>query len=603
MTVKWYFPPTGGGDDSGFRHEGIEYYTGAPYKGLTREIIQNSLDASTGGRVTVEFDVVSIPRSDFPGADDLLKIMKQCLKESSGKVRDRTFFESAVQELQKHEISCLKIRDQGTTGLRGDYKGREGEWHALTKGRGVSEKGNATAGGSFGIGKSAPFAVSSLRTVFYATRYKNNGNLVKRAQGKSILKSHGAGPAQGTGFYGVVDKCRPIESNIPDMLKLKKQGSLVFITGFRAEPRWQYKITATVLSNFFYAIDQNNLEVLIQDDDGNIIDIDKNTLDDRFDEIREMKIDEESDQAVKNSHYYYRAIKKAAGQGIKESKRPQLGHCKMWILKEEGLPKKVALLRKTGMLITDDQKGLKRWGTAHSDFAGVFLCDNNQGNEILREMETPTHDAFEPERAIPDPDDRQTCKKALKDLVKWVKQCVDELVKQEDTEVSQIDELADFFPDRDDKESIPGDEGEKDIEGKLIYRPKSLPTPKPQPSPIPPNPRPIPSEQQVKIKNVRVVPNTADDRKKAVYFTPMQNGKIKVALSYMGDDGNGEKIPVVKVDEVNDDEINDGMISVNAEQGMRICLNVTLRHAVRDSIKVRVFQNKKESVGDETVAE
>ena len=64
---------------------------------------------------------------------------------------------------------------------------------------GASDK-SGTAGGSFGIGKFAPFACSDFRTVFYSTLDKDG---VKAYQGVSRLTSFRTASGmvtQGTGF-------------------------------------------------------------------------------------------------------------------------------------------------------------------------------------------------------------------------------------------------------------------------------------------------------------------------------------------------------------------------------------------------------------------
>ena len=292
----------------------------------------------------------------------------------------------------------------------------------------------------------------------------------------------------------------------------------------------------------------------------------------------------------------------------------------------EGLPKQVALLRKTGMLITDNQPGLKRW-TGRVDFAGVFMCDSDKGNRLLRMMENPQHNVFEPERA--DYGQRDECKRALKELVKWVRKCVDELAKPEETEVTQIDELSEFFPDIAPAETIAGDEGERDIEGRPLYSPKPLKRAKPKATIMEEDEGDeggadesdgngngdSPSDgsghgsgvggtgsrssaQPVDLKNVRVVSSSPDGKNKTVYFTPMQNGAIEISLAIMGDDGRAEKISVTK-----ENGISDGILSVNARRGERVSLKVILEDPVTDSIVVCAFQKKEGDSIDETVAE
>ena len=617
MSIGWYFPSSGGGTRHGFNDAGIETFAGAPYDGLAREIIQNSLDAAVTGEsksmVTVEFDHVKIAREDFPGADALLEVMKKCLRESKTNIKAEAFFKNSIKELQKPEISCLKISDSGTTGLRGDYRKDSGQWLAITKGSGISEKLDPTAGGSYGIGKNAPFVVSSLRTVFYSTFYREAGDLVYRMQGKSILMSHSAddgGYTQGTGFYGKTSGCMPIESDIPKFLCPTEQGCVVLIPGFVAEKQWQHKIVATVVSNFFCAIDQKKLVVIIQDEKETIALIDKDTLEECFQKVVDLKITPEK---VENSQHYYHAMKE---ESPRDAELPQLGHCKMWVRVGEGLPKRVALLRKTGMLITDDQSGIKQW-RGRMDFVGVFMCDSDKGNSLLRDMENPEHNAFQPDRAISD--QRKNAKKALDELVRWVRESVDALAKPEETESTQLDELSEFFPDLDTPETIPGDEGEKNIEGKSVYFPKPL---KKRKSPDDNGSDDEGDEggagddgngttdapgdgsgegsgtggtgthssrQTVKIEKVRVVSNDVDDKKKTVHFTAVENGNIKITLSIMGDDGGTESISATGIGSV---------ISVTKKE--RISLEVTLDDPVTDSIVVRAYSEKQKSTGDET---
>ena len=615
MSIGWRFSSSDDGIFDGFNDAGIETFTGARYDGLAREIIQNSLDATMDeSKVTVEFDFVKIARKDFLGADELLKAMKQCKKECKDE-KGKVFFENAVQVMQKPRIPCLKISDSGTTGLRGNYRKREGQWYAITKTRGISEKGdNTTAGGSFGIGKNAPFAVSSLRTVFYSTLYENDSTNIFRAQGISILMSHeidGGEYTRATGFYGKTDGCLPIEgSDIPDILRPHKQGCVVFIPGFVTESKWWQKIMATVVSNFFCAITQGKLDVLIQNESEDVEVIDQESLDECFQKIiNDPEIDHEK---VKNSYDYYQAMSKSGT--CKEAELSHLGHCQMWVSAQEGLPKRVALLRKTGMLITDDQAGLKRWA-GRSDFVGVFMCDSDKGNSLLRDMENPQHNAFEPERAIPN--QRKKCKNALDELVKWVRKNVDKLAKPEKTEVTSVDELSDFFPDINPKETISGDDGERDIEGSPIYSPKPLKRTKPkaeslededgddggssedegdgggsdQPGGGPGHGEGTGgtgargSKPTVGLENVRIVVDAIDPKKRRVYFTPMKSGKIDITLAIMGDDGNTENVSF-------DDASSDNYISVDVKAGERRSIDVTLKDIMNDSVAVKATEKE-----------
>jgi len=343
--------------------------------------------------------------------------------------------------------------------------------------------------------------------------------------------------------------------------------------------------------------------------------LEKANQEDWYEKIKECSTHPDK---VNNSHQYYQTMKEQ--DAPRESELKYLGHCKMWVRIGEGLPKQVALLRKTGMLITDDQKGLKRWA-GRMDFAGVFLCDSDQGNKLLRDMENPEHNAFQPDRAITE-EHKNKCRKALNELVSWVRKSVDELAKPQETDGTQIDELNEFFPDIDPPETIPGDEGERDIEGRPIYSPKPLKRQKQKSDTwedqededgganeirdgnIDNSNTPSDGSgegdgaggtgtkkftQSVEIQNARVVSCATDDTKKTVYFNPMKSGKIDIVLDIIGDDGSKERIAVLS--------------SISAKRGKRISLTAILDEPVSDSIMVRAFREAEEDINDENITE
>ena len=629
MSIGWNFPSSGGGTDDGSNNAGIETFAGAPFEGLAREVIQNSLDAAIDDeqQVTVQFEFIKIKRQEFPNENELFDILKQCHKESQDKAKDEKeieFFRNAARVLLPSckEIPCLRISDSGTTGLDGDYENREGPWHAITKGEGITDKRDSTAGGSFGIGKSAPFTVSRLHTVFYSTLYKENGESFFRAQGKSILKSHlikdkDREYTQGTGFWGEVNECKPLLANIPEFLQPEEQGTVVFIPGFVADKDWQHAIVATVVSNYFCAIDQEKLKVRICDENGETETIEKDTLEEYFQKVKGLQSGD--NEKVQMSHYYYQAMKSA--MYTKDAQLPNLGHCKMWILKGESLPNRVALLRKTGMLISDKQRGISRW-TGCADFVAVFMCDSEKGNRLLRAMENPKHDAFEPERAMEK--DQKKCKKALKELLNWVKECVNEYTKPEETETTAIDELGKFFPDIESPETIPGDVGERNIEGRPIYSPKPLKRAKPRVENLEDEDGDDGGASEVDgggsgsdqpgggsghgegtggtgtrsskpamgLKNVRIVVDAIDPKKRRVYFTPMKSGMVDITLAIMGDDGKTENISI-------DDASNNNYISIDVKAGERETIDITLKDIMNDSIAVKALEKDMEKLNDE----
>ena len=58
---------------------------------------------------------------------------------------------------------------------------------------------------------------------------------------------------------------------------------------------------------------------------------------------------------------------------------------------QTSLPKRVAMIRKTGMKI------FEKPFRSILPFCGVFMCRNDTGNELLREMEPPKHNVWDPD--------------------------------------------------------------------------------------------------------------------------------------------------------------------------------------------------------------
>jgi hypothetical protein len=80
------------------------------------------------------------------------------------------------------------------------------------------------------------------------------------------------------------------------------------------------------------------------------------------------------------------------------------------------LPKKICLVRKSGMVIDYYQPRV-----GFFPFCGLYVCEGNVGNQLLKALEPPRHDKWDPTRA-----DDPRAKVALKELKDWIR---DELKK------------------------------------------------------------------------------------------------------------------------------------------------------------------------------
>ena len=160
---SWNFPSNNHGQIVGIADSGVETFKGTPIKSLAREICQNSLDACANSElpVEIEFHTFKISPQDIPDFNSLKEALMASMEfwEIQKNDKARLFFKKALRSINSSEITCLRISDFNTSGLLGSHEEYNSPWCNLTKSSGASDK-SGTHGGSFGIGKFAPFACS-----------------------------------------------------------------------------------------------------------------------------------------------------------------------------------------------------------------------------------------------------------------------------------------------------------------------------------------------------------------------------------------------------------------------------------------------------------
>ena len=614
--IGWKFPPLNGGEGQGFQHAGMAHFQGNLLGSLAREVIQNSLDARRDDAkpVDVTFELKSIDVHRHLGGDELRRHLLACAEVATSGKAER-FFQEAADLLGRDEIQFLRVSDGNTTGLG------EKQWRALVKMQGEGAKRDATAGGSFGIGKNAPFAVSPLRTVGYWTYSTTNGKIAEKFQAKAILMSHfwatgdqnGTAETQAVGFYGDAATCREMRPpNIPSVFRRLNhreepiEGTTVWIAGFHTDGEWRRQITRSVLRNYFYAIDRGRLEILIEPDDSredSHTSLDGKSLESAFDHFMAGPA---PDTDLSDAHRYW-SVQRGAPPTFEEE-LDGLGSVKLWIEVEEGLPRKVALIRGTGMLITDRQRGLMRFRDLR-DFAAVCVFESDEANELLRNMENPAHDRFEPER-LPERD-RKRGREALERVVKWIREKLKKEAGLPRPEGGvDLVELRRFLPDSDAPGPLAGSDRE-DRREKAFGKPGTVLRRAPRRR-VRPSRLPTEAEEEVAgegvgheggapinpigggrgggsggsgdgdgrggtgsrgggpgrgipaMRDVRVLPVDGDEARVRVAFTPEASGRVRLSLETAGD-SIALPIPGVHLFDEDDHEITKEAIEVEAD--------------------------------------
>lgn len=433
----WFFPSNNYGIVTGIGEAGIETFKGSPYRSLAREICQNSMDArvDTSKPVIVEFSCFSLESNRIPDYCKLRDAINSCLNFWTEQRNKKTidFFQKAKTAIENKFINVLRISDYNTTGLCGSNKEYNTPWHNLVKSAGVSDK-EGSSGGSFGIGKSAPFACSELRTLFYATKDIDNlsafqgiAKLVSFRK-KGLLKDSDS-ITSGTGYFSADRKNNPVREccSIDPNYTRNESGTDVFVVGFYKNNEWKTEIITSVLEDFLIAIFNN--ELIIKVDETEINSVNLGEIIDTYKDVAPI------------AYNYYRVLTDEKSD-LSEYEFPGLGTIELRILIEQGLHRKVMMCRKNGMKIFD-----KANISGTIQFAGICTLKDERINEYFRDMENPQHNAWEPERHSVD--SKIKAKNNISALYKFVKGAVLELGKK--TTVDEIDAegMGEYFADTD----------------------------------------------------------------------------------------------------------------------------------------------------------
>ena len=419
---EWNFPSNNYGQIFGIADSGVETFKGTPIKSLAREICQNSLDAALENDkpTRVEFkpfelDPHQIP--DYSGLEDALNRASDFWAQQQSTAA-KSFFKQALQVMRKPTITCLRISDFNTTGLVGSNEEYNSPWCNLTKSSGASDKSGGN-GGSFGIGKFAPFVFSYLRTIFYSTCDKEN---ICASQGVSRLTSFRdkeKNITQGIGFYGN-DRNSPMHKQYsldPTYSRnIENSGTDIFIAAFTGDQGWQNQMIASVLDGFLYAIYAGKLVV---DVDGTII---------SNDTLADLMISHKEHFCEHADEYYQTLIdSKSAKTFTKElSDDPETaGKLTLKLMIMPSFSRRVAMIRQTGMKIKD-----KGNINALIPFAGTLFIEGTAINSYLRSLENPQHLEWEVERA----ENKSKAKNLLKTLLHFIKASLDEMKNDEGEE-------------------------------------------------------------------------------------------------------------------------------------------------------------------------
>ncbi|MFA1643624.1 hypothetical protein AB5N96_12235 [Chryseomicrobium imtechense] len=591
--IGWELPSTNGGREDGLNDSGISYFQANPVKSLTREVIQDSLDARKNADKPsiVEFIRKDLKKDAIPGIDELANIFEEATlyyKESLNETYH--FFKKGHEALQKNTVSVLAIRDRNTTGLTGVGKTKDSHFHRLTKTTGDTAK-TGTSNGSFGIGKHAPFAASIFRTMLYGTLNTDDG-INQGFQGVIKIASYNRGeqfPTQGTGFYGHKDGFLPLTdlSELDSFFKRKDGdfGTDKFILGFEDKDNWENTVVEETVSNYMWAIINGSLEVVV-----NETIINKDTLETVIEEIVEFN--------PKSTclEYYLSLTSPDAVIKTKEFQTED-GHpetMKLYLLKGNDFHKKVSLIRGTGMKIYE--KGHFR---TPDSFAGTLIVEGEELNKVLRKMEPPTHDDWKPGLYKKN---QKYAEKLKKELYKWLNDEVNSITPKYEKDSLELPGLESVLPSLNQEENpveeIDLTSNDEKINSIVIVsnsmnnrKSKAKKRKKGMPNSRPVKPRTEPKNKTTKatINRMRAFCIDEKDGQYRLVVDPVTSGEALIEVKLVGESITEQaKIYKAIEDQTGDNiEINENVLGpLNLIKGTNKTITLSLDKITRYSLEV-----------------
>ena len=400
LDCKWHFASTAGGQDQGPNEAMSEWFKKDPFESLVRESIQNSLDAvqDKGQPVHVVFQWKRLIGSNHPGLFALLNHFQACI-DFWDNTSAREKFAPMINYINQNStggVYYLEVSDSNTSGM--DYKpnDRSCPFYSFVRSAGNSSKAMTSAGGSYGFGKAAYFNMSRMRTVLVSTQTPEGKNYF---EGVSSICTHEIDGEKRShvGYYDN-NEGQPISDieRIPKRFRREEPGTSVCIVGVEQNEGYE-DIVRAVLLHFWLSVLEGKLTVTVRRStenqifsDDNTLEINKDTLDGFIETLFPDSQDKKRGHA--NPRPYYEAVKLANSDKrhiVKEDSLRHLGQVRFYIKMDKQASDRISYMRSPRMLV------FNKPNTTGYGFYGVFICDDERGNEILRLTENPSHSEWD----------------------------------------------------------------------------------------------------------------------------------------------------------------------------------------------------------------
>lgn len=432
---KWKFTPINNTADLKF-DQSLERFYKMGIKGLVRENIQNSLDASLDDRpVIVKIELGEMNKYDVPGIKDIERRI-EVLKGYNSYTRET--IAHMQNKIKEENIKYITFEDSNTKGLTGASKGQAGTvkdtWNVYAYNTGVhyeedDEEREISRGGSHGVGKIASNAASDIHMMLFAN-CDAEGNQHLGGTVQLIEHTLDDQAYRSVGYFTDLKEegnrytFYPYENNFESIFTKKSRGLKIIIPYLREEYFKEKEIIKEVCDSFFIAIYKGKLEVIV-----NGKAITKETLKNYvFDpeyfnqDIEEMK--------KELTPLYLRTYLEEEPRKLKVKSISEEYDFNLYFVYDERIPTgRVAIFRTIGMKIED----FKVKSNVRKPFNAVLIGGLKEDN-YLKSLENESHTKIERDH-INDTTLRQEATRFINNLHKEIAKIID----QESRKINPVD--------------------------------------------------------------------------------------------------------------------------------------------------------------------
>lgn len=432
----FYFEKQGLNGYEGPNIPAAEHFSGTDIEqALARELIQNALDAKAPESTHVEviFELRTMETASVPDIDGLRSVLPHVVDVvSREKLEGREALVEAFRSASGELIPVLRISDTGTKGLTGSESvhSQFSPLSVLTRSVGASA-GDESRGGSFGIGSSVGVLASRMRTVAYVTKPIDGDTTVLAATARLAGFRDSLGEhRQGTGHLTSLNLNHEFEyprgiTHIGPFDPRTVDGTDVYVLDYTSAHvgGGLFNIKRSAAENFWAAIHEGRLVVRGTTDDAGWV-LSAETLE------QELVNDE---LLAATTLPFYRAV--TAGEQ-RTATLATVGEVELYVTTEdlEDGFRATQLMRSPLMKVQNITHRV-----VSLPYAGVFICRNQAGNELLRSIEPPAHDRWNDKGT-------RSNRQAVSEIRTFIREALRDIVPKNIGDRAEIRGLAKFLP-------------------------------------------------------------------------------------------------------------------------------------------------------------